>query len=253
MGSKAFLFLGLIFSTLFVVPAGGSTWDFRSSSSTPSTSNGSGLGNLRTFTSGGVIVTVTSWGLTGNGLTTFQTAQTGRWGTGLGICNALEGAGCGDPAHQADNAYQYEFALFLFSAPLELIAITIDPFGAWDRDVTYYTGTNVSSSVNLTGVSLAGLAGLGFSGPTHNDSTASADPRSVVINGSGLNAVLFGARLGGDSYVDRFKIQSMTASLSEDPIPEPATFVMIGTALVGLGCLRRVRRSKDRLKTHVTQ
>ncbi len=245
MNYKTVLSLGLLLTTAILIPVSGSgaTWDFRSGSSTTSTSSGSGFGNIRTFTTGGVVVTVTSWGLTGNSGTTFQTAQTGRFGTGLGICNQSEGASCDSPAHQADNYGQYEFALFLFSAPLDLVAFTIDPWGTWDRDVTYYTGTSVSSSVSLTGAGFAGLAGLGFSGPTHNDSTSSTDPRLVLISGSGLNAVLLGARVGGDSIVDRFKIKSMIGSVSDTPVPEPSTFALIGFTLMGIGWLRRKQHS----------
>jgi hypothetical protein len=216
------------------------SWDFRSGSSTPSSSSGSGFGNTRTFTSGGVTVTVSAWGLTANNNTTFQTAQSGRFDAGLGICNQDEGLNCDDPIHQIDNGGQLDFYLFQFSAPVDPLTVVIDPFGVQDRDVSYYVG-NATAPLNLTGVSLAGLAALGLTGPTNNDGSPSGDPRTVQITSGVVNSMLFGARVD-DSFLsgtDRFKISSMTA----DPIhtPEPATIGLAGLALVGLA-ISRFRR-----------
>src|SRR3954452_17397616 len=81
-------------------------WDFDSGSSTASSSIGSGYGNSWAFSASGLAVVATGWGVTGNTNTTFQSAQLGRYGTGLGVCNRSEGLGCGDPEHQVDNSGQ---------------------------------------------------------------------------------------------------------------------------------------------------
>lgn len=216
------------------------TWDLRNAAgSSPHSVAGSGFGNVRTFTSGGLTLTATGWGLTGNSQTTLQNAYVGRYGTGLGICNQLEGSSCGDPSHQVDNGGQYDFMLFQVSQALLDFSITIDPFNSWDRDVTYYIG-NVISPVDLTGKNMtSGLAGLNFSGPFQDWSTISSDPRTVTINTTGVNTILIGARMGGqnaDTDIDRFKIAFFTGTTLNDPVesPEPSTFALLGLGLTAI-------------------
>jgi hypothetical protein len=235
-----------------LLPASTIVWDFRSGSSTASTSTGSGYGNTRTFTNSGVTISVTAWSLTGNN-DTFQTAQSGRFSTGLGICNQNEGTGCGDPAHQVDNGLDSvwkqnqpgaeDFMLFNFSSPLEGISIKIDPWNTWDRDVTYFT-RNSMTPFSLAGVQLSGLAALGFTGPTHSDSTPSTDIRTVALLPGTSTSVLFGARVDNTDGVDRFKIKWLEGKIPRDDhaVPEPSTFVLLGSALAGIGAFRKFRR-----------
>ena len=202
------------------------TWNF-----TGSGSEGS-IGNSRSFTAGGITTTATAWSYNGS----FQQARLGQWSTGLGICSTSET--CGSPVHQVDNAGQNEYVLFLFSSPIDPLTVRIDPYGTYDRDVSYWTG-NVVSPISLTGVLYGGLGALGFSGRADNDGTVSSSYRDVSINAPFVNALLFGPKLGGGGD-DYFKITSMSAAVS---VPEPSSLLLLGFGLLGLVWLRRKQQS----------
>ncbi len=231
VAAGAFLFsLSIHATTLFV--------DFTNSGGVQS---GSGYTNVRTYTSGGVTVTVTGWGLTGNGDTTFQNANVGQYsGLGLGVCDKAETLNCSSPSHQVDNSDAYDFVLAQFSSTVNPSTITIQPYGTWDRDVTYYTG-NAAAGLNLNGATLAGLSALGLTNVHNDDSTVSSNQRTVTLISGGVNSILFGARVGGDNNPDYFKIAGLTGSVN--PAPEPATMAVAGAALIALAVLgRRVNR-----------
>jgi hypothetical protein len=215
-------------TALFSFPSGG-------------TDAGSGYGNVRTFSSGTVTVTVTAWGLTGNWNTTFQNGFLGQYATyGLGDCDHQETAGCDSPNHQVDNAVAYDFVLFQFSAPVMPASVTIQPYGSWDRDVSYYTG-NVAAGLNLTGVSFAGLNALGFTNFHNDDSSVSSSSRIVTLMSGPANSLLFGARVNGDSSPDYFKIQALTVTAA----PEPGPLAFTGAALIAIAAIsQRVTRRK---------
>jgi hypothetical protein len=175
--------------------------------------NGGSFGNVRTFVSGTTTITVTSYGLTGNGNTTFQTAQTGQFSPGLGICNQSEGLGCGDPNHQADNSGPQDFFLIQFSSAVNLSSIFINPFcgtdcpaGGWDRDITYYTAANLAANLSLAGLSPGTLpAGFG-AGTTVNNSPGGG--LSIPLTGNGINSLVLGTAVPNpDALVDRFKLK----------------------------------------------
>ncbi len=221
--------------------------DFTSSGGVDTGDTGGAFGNVRTYTNDGVTVTVTAWGLTGHSDTTFQTANLGQYtGTnlGLGVCNQNEGNNCDSPTHQVDNAGANDFVLFQFSSVLTSpITITITPYGTYDRDVTYYTGT-AASGLNLTGDALSGLSAVGLGNMQNSPSSISSSTRTVTLTISGgINSILFGAAVAGDSNPDYFKINGLTANVSG--APEPATNALVGATLVGLCALaRRVNRRR---------
>jgi len=196
---------------------------------------GNPFGNTRTYTSGANSVTVSSFSLPSNLNGNFVPGQLG-WYNGLGLAscnNTGEGANCDNPEHQVDNNGSYDFVLFVFNSAMDPTSILINPYGTYDRDVTYWVG---NLGVNLSTLNL-GTLGLGMR--MWDDSTASDNPRSVDLLGGTGNALLIAARLSGngaDSNIDRFKIESLSANTA---VPEPATFGMAGLALVGLGLLRR--------------
>jgi hypothetical protein len=196
-------------------------------------------GNTRTFTAGGVTMSATAWGYTyGSSDTRFETAALGRWSTGLGSCNRSEGTGsnCSSPQeHQVDNVGADDWVLFVFSAPVDITSVRIDPYGNYDRDVSYWTG-NVTGPLNLTGVSYAGLSALGFGSRVDSSASASDAPRDVAIPpvGTFVNALLFGGQLNSDQD-DFFKITSLSVNTRTNvPVPEPSTLILLcgGLAMV---------------------
>lgn len=194
------------------------------------------IGNARTFTAGGITITATAWSY--DPRAGFQQARLGLWPTGLGVCSITER--CGNPSHQVDNAGQHEFVLFQFSAPVDPISVRIDPYGTYDRDVSYWTGNISLPSDLLVGETYSSLTGLGFFSRIDNNGTVSSRPRDVPIVSPAVNALLFGARLngGGDDY---FKITSLTGSAAS--VPEPSILLLISLGLLS-GVWFRVRKAR---------
>ena len=135
-----------------------------------------------------------------------------------------------------------EFVLFQFSQAVDPASISITTYNQSDLDVSYYLG-NVMPNVSLTGVNLAELAGLGFGGRIDDDVNSSATSRTVsIVNNAGVNALLVGARISGDSGADYFKIKQLSVD-TVSGVPEPGTFLMTGAALVALGMVRRAKKA----------
>ena len=232
------------------------TWDFTMGSSTPSTSFGSGytLGYTFTDPGSGIAVTATAWGLTGNGLTTFQTAQVARTAYGLGSCNRGDGTCTGD-VRRVDNVGQLDFILFQFSTPVDLKGIVIDPGGIpFDLDASYWVGNTANNLRDLLpGKGLSGLpgpTGLGFGTqqnvPWLNSPTSS--PLTLSLTGDSVTSLLFGTRAalttcstGSSSNCDRFYIKSLIDDATQ--VPEPGTLLLLGSGLVGVAAFgRRLRK-----------
>ena len=212
------------------------TFDFTTSGGTVG-GNPNTYGDTRTYwdATHTYSVTASSYSLPSNLLGNFSNAQLNQYsGLGLASCNQTEGAGCGDPVHQVDNQSSFDFVLFKFNFTADPTNVVINPYGTYDRDVTYWVGDNSAALTTLN------LAGLGMGARMDDDSTVSTNSRSVPVGGGTGNALLLAARLSGnnaDGNYDYFKIESLTANTVATP--EPATFGLAGLALVGLGLIRR--------------
>ncbi len=200
-----------------------------------------GLGNSTSQTSGGVIVTMTAWANTGAG-GTFAPAQLQRWSAGMGVCGSTEGIGCGSPAHQVDNDGPDNWVLFTFSSLVDVTSVTVDPWGTYDTDVSYWVGS-FTTLPGLNGASST-LAGLGFSSRYDSDGPTTANAVAHAIGGGFINALLFGPRQGGNDQDDYFKITGMAVTTLEAPsVPEPGTMVLLGSGLALLA--RRLRKRRQ--------
>jgi hypothetical protein len=222
----------LLLGAVATLPAATIDFDFRSGG----TNSGSGFGNVRTFTVGGVTITATAWSLTGNSGTTFQSSQLGQFSTGLGVCNRVEDTGCDSPNHQVDNVGSYDFVLFTFASPVDFYNITIDPFAPddADRDVSYWVG-NIATGTNLTGLDTSG-----FGTQFNVNNSASLNPITIDLGSKVGKSLLFGASFGQGDRDDYFKIKDLNTGSA---VPEPATFGLAGLALIGLSAIKRVRKA----------
>lgn len=196
------------------------------------------FGNTLVFADATLGMSATSWGYTrGKANDAFEAGKGIIYPTGMGVTNADEKMTV--PEHQVDNAKGNDWMLIVFDSAVTDVKIVVNPYGTWDRDVTYYTA-NLSGPVDLAGKTYADLAALGFNPRVDDLSTKSSLARDVNIADipGGFNAILIGAQQGKPKFgsVDRFKIEGVSANLA---VPEPSV-AMLGL-LGGLGLLRRRR------------
>ena len=197
-------------------------------------------GNELVFANSAHGFTATSWGYTGKkNNQSFTEGTSVVYSTGIGVTNRTE-APYAVPDHQVDNAKGNDWVLFVFDGPVSDVNIVVNPYGTWDRDVTYYTA-NVSGDVNLSGLSYADLDELGFSERVDDLSTRSSEERTLSVSGDGsFNAILIGAgqdKPGSKKDIDRFKIGAVNATYTVVPEPSAALLGLLG----GLMLLRRKR------------
>jgi hypothetical protein len=199
-------------------------------------------GNTRTFINEGLTLTVTSFGLTGNSATTFQTAATGQWSGGLGVSDQIEGFSASSYKHTVDNNGYYNFVLFQFDKPVDPLSLSLTQFNG-DSDVSYWTG-NLTGS--LIGQTLAGLPSNGFGSMYTNTASGS---RTFSLTSPIVNAVLVAAKIGNNN--DYFKIEDICVDYTNTPppppgeIPEPSTYATMGGALLGIGVFIAHRRKQQ--------
>ena len=221
--------------------AGASTWNF-ASGGTSFAATGNSYGNRLTFTQGPEKLTVTAWSDTARG-GRFGTAQIGRYSTGLGVCNRGERSitRCITRGldHQVDNVRQRDLVLFVFDSPQAMQSLTIDPYGVWDRDVSFWVGS-VSSGVSLSGLNFGTLASLGFGTRVDSLNGPGDAPLTVGLGGLVGNALLVGAGYPSDGAADRFKIRSLVTSAPMAVVPLPAAAWLFLSALGSIAGLRRL-------------
>lgn len=193
------------------------------------------------FANGGVTVTATAWSLSRTAQNPiFQQGELVQWSPGIGVKSGAETiTNVPYVPYYVDNEERYDFVLFVFSRKVELSTVKIHPSsGTFDLDASYWLG-NVDSSLDLTGDSLSSLIATGFGSRINDDGVVSHAPRilDIMTPAGGVNALLFGARIGGDANIDRFKISALGGSTV---IPEPSS-AMLTLGALGLAMGRRRR------------
>jgi hypothetical protein len=129
--------------------------------------------------------------------------------------------------------------LFLFDSPQAMQSLTVDPYGVWDRDVSFWVGT-VSPTVSLSGATFATLAALGFSAQMNSYNSPGEAPLTLGLGGLVGNALLVGALNPADGSADRFKIRSLVTTTGPSVVPTPAAVWLFVSALGSLAGLRRL-------------
>jgi len=161
--------------------------------------------------------------------------------SGLGVC--YPGETCTNPNDQTDNNGFNEYILLEFGTPVDPSTMHITSANGGDLDVSYWLGGNKGQNMNLTGLTTANLASLGFGAVNNNPGTAvgSRDVNLTAGLPSGyVNAILFGPK-SNDSD-DAFKIGSMTGM----PAPEPSSWILLFTvAALGLKFGKRSKPSRE--------
>ena len=192
----------------------------------------------------GQAVKATAWYVNGTtGTSTLQKATLGRYTSGLGVC--YPGEDCTNPDHQVDNNAYDEYVLFEFSAPVDPSTVHLTSTSGGDLDVSYWLGGNAGQNMNLSNVTTANLASLGF-GAINNDLGTAVGNRDVSLTSGvpagSVNAILFGAKSGDND--DYFKIGSMGGATSS-AVPEPSSVILLFTvAALGFKLSRRGKQSQ---------
>lgn len=192
-----------------------------------------------------VNLTVSAWSYdTHRSPGVFAEAALGQWATGLGVLNRDELRHRSPYDHQVDSVGEADYVLFFFDHPVQLLNLTVDPYGVWDSDVMYWAGLT-DSYPDLRGASFGDLAAAGYH-PTIDAGTPSDNPRTLVFPDHGfVNALLVGVPYGSaapDRDRDKFKIQQLTVACTA---PEPSS---LGLLLLGAGAMiaRRYRQASSR-------
>jgi len=196
-------------------------------------STSSTVGNSIVESNGTETVIATAWDAVGTGAFTAAALDDYSGANyGLGVCTAAQlASSCSAPYHEVNDAGQYDFVLFSFSQPASSVTFVINPVCDCNTDATYYVGTGSPSGKTL----------LQLGTGTNSNQTTPDTQRTITISGlDGATSILFGASTSGDDNF--FKIASL--SVTEGTVPEPATFGVVGIALIGLGLVRRRRKSR---------
>ncbi len=196
------------------------------------------------FSGGGVSATARSWSISRTDPRgEFTRSEIVQWSPGIGSKNSSEAITTVPYVpYYVDNEDHYDLILFVFDQKVELTSLSLTPSGkTLDTDVSYWFG-NVDPNVSLTGDNGSGFSSFGFGSMNSSDTSPGSSARSFNLTGAptgGVNALLVGARVFGDSDFDRFKISAIRGDTVVNAVPEPGATGLIALGFVLAGIRRR--------------
>jgi hypothetical protein len=184
---------------------------------------------------------------------TFATATLERWSEGFGVKANGEG---GSPQHAVDNNGGTDAILMQFSSDVILTRLGA-PWGSYDKEVSVmrYTGTVAPVFSGLKVNELRTTAGWDWFGDfriaTDTQLLGGAKPDLaaswwlVSAYDSGYSGA---SRTGFETGNDYFKLKSFQADVMPPAVPgakvpEPASWSLLGIAMLGIAASRRKRKA----------
>ena len=209
------------------------------------------------FTQGGVTLTATPGYSTDNGSTLVENGSgrpyIAQWSPGLGVYDYCRNSSCNnskkDDQHTVDNAPRPnsqgdtadDFIKFSFGGvEVRVTSIKLGCLGCDlrddDWDISYRVGSGAWASRSNTGAG-------GAAQDNQGNATYLFTTNPYLLGASDIFRV--GARFGESD--DSFKILSITVEtqpvvITTERVPVPGTVLLLGSALLGMGGLRRARR-----------
>lgn len=172
-------------------------------------------GNKRTYTVGGVTVTLRAFSRSSSG---WAKAYLGAYGGGLGVTDNSEGNGS-DNKHTVDNIGNNNYILFQFSEPVIANRAFLG-YVVGDSDLSVWVGNSSSPLYMLSDSVLAGM------GAREDDNTTETTTRWAYFNGSEEpgNVLIIASSASDSTPDDRFKLEKLTICVdaaAPPPCPSP--------------------------------
>ncbi len=229
-----------------------------------------GFGNTLQYSSGGVTVDLYGWGETGALQTStpsnfwfLQTAEIYSWGSGIGVCNRVEGSlasgACSSNEHEIDTDGSRDDLLVLHfnqSVSFTNLEVTVDTWEGPgddpnDRDLRYWIAT-VPTAPDLSTFSFNTLSGtfgtsyLSAATSSYNAFTHQLGGLSgpltgnlLILSGNWMNRNCTATNIEGDAECEAWKLKSIAIEPDTQVVPVPAAVWLFGSAVGLLGWLRR--------------